>query len=221
MSGIPSHDMVVESLKVRMGGIWRTAGRRLYIGSSAERTLVDSFRRLYLESKVETSWVGESTPTPPTDLWSYQEIVHDTRPELVIARATPNAAYLVTLCRLEERGDVYSWDGDGDPPADEQSRLQTIADLAREKRSVMVVLGSGDRHAHLPSELRRLGPLVTPGNYLVVEDTTSEVGPSRAGSDALRAIEAFVREDPSFVVDRNPEKFYLTFNAGGYLRRRR
>ncbi len=215
MSGVRSHNMVVDSLKVRMAEIWRTTGRRLYMSSAAERTLVDSFQRLYLESKVETSWMGESTPTPPTDLWSYQEIVHDTRPELVVARNTPNAAYLGTLCRLEERGEVFSWDGngDGDP--------QTVAELARGKHGVMVVLGSGDRHAHLPSELRRLGPFVTAGNYLIVEDTTAEVGPSRAGSDALAAIEAFVREDSSFAVDRNPEKFYLSFNAGGYLRRRR
>jgi len=183
------------------------------MSSPAERALMDSFQRLYLESKVETSWMGEPTPTPPTDLWSYQEIVHDTRPELVVVRATPNTAYLGTICRLEERGEVYSLDGDGDP--------RTITDLAQGRHGVMVVLGSGDHHAYLPSELRRLGPLVTAGNYLIVEDTIAEVGPSKTGSDALAAIEAFVREDPSFVVDRAPEKFYLTFNAGGYLRRRR
>ncbi len=209
--------MVVETLKVRMAEMWRTAGRRLYMSSPAERALVDSFQRLYLESKIETSWMGEPTPTPPTDLWSYQEIVHDTRPELVVARATPNAAYLGTLCRLEKRGEVYSFDGD----ADDERDPPTITDLARGKHGVMVVLGSGDHHGHLPSELRRLGPLVTVGNYLIVEDTTAEVGPSKTGSAALAAIEAFVREDPSFVVDRTPEKFYLTFNAGGYLRRRR
>lgn len=31
-----------------------------------------------------------------------------------MARATPNAAYLAMLCRLDERGEVFAWDTDGE-----------------------------------------------------------------------------------------------------------
>ncbi|MDQ6838975.1 MAG: cephalosporin hydroxylase family protein [Actinomycetota bacterium] len=205
--------MSLGSLKAHAGVLWRTAGRRLYIGSSAERQVVDSFRRLYLESQVDTCWMGEFTPTPPTDLWSYQEIFHDTRPELIAARATPNAGYLRTLCRIAGRGEVFAWDGDD--KTEDGERLEALTDLARGKSSLMVVLGSCDGHAHLPFQLRRLGGLVTAGNYLIVEDTA----PERTHSDPAGVIKEFVGEDASFMVDRTPEKFYLTFNPGGYLRR--
>ncbi len=199
--------------------MWRKAGRRLYIGSSAERQVVDRFTQRYLESQLDASWMGMPTSTPPTDLWNYQEILHGSRPELVVARATPNAGYLSTLGQLADCGEVFAWEGHegGDG---ERRRLDTVAERARGKSSVMVVLGSGDLHAHLPAQLRRLGALVTPGNYLIVEDTSSGSAHPEARSAAVAAIAEFVEKDRSFFVDRAPEKFYLTFNAGGYLRRR-
>lgn len=99
--------------------------------------------------------MGEQVSTTRPDLWIYQETVHETNPELVVAVDTPNAGYLA---------DLY-------------------------------------------------GPLVSRGCDLIVEDTSD---PVRA-----RAVAEFANQNPAFVADRSKEKLYLTFNGGGYLRRRR
>jgi cephalosporin hydroxylase len=97
------------------------------------------------------------------------------------------------------------------------------AELVRGQVSgkVMVILDSDHTTPHVCKELEYLAPLVTPGQYLVVEDTILnsvipwvEPGPAEALAFWLE------NERDGWEVDREREKFLLTFNPGGYLRRR-
>jgi cephalosporin hydroxylase len=86
----------------------------------------------------------------------------------------------------------------------------------------MVVLDSDHTAAHVFAELTLLAPLVTPGCYLVVEDTIVNGNPVLPdfGPGPAEAVARYLALEPSlFVVDRDREKFRLTFNPGGYLRR--
>jgi cephalosporin hydroxylase len=63
--------------------------------------------------------------------------------------------------------------------------------------------------------------MVTAGSYVVVEDTNINGHPAHEGwgEGPWEAVEAFVQENDDFVIDRAREKFLLTFNPSGWLRR--
>ena len=85
----------------------------------------------------------------------------------------------------------------------------------------MVILDSDHSCEHVLSELRLYAPLVSPGSSLVVEDTNINGHPvdPRFGAGPHEALELFLPEHPEFSRDAGCEKFYLTFNPGGFLRR--
>jgi cephalosporin hydroxylase len=69
--------------------------------------------------------------------------------------------------------------------------------------------------------MRLYSRFVTPGSYLVVEDTNVNGHPSfpAHGPGPWEAVQEFLASTDAFEVDRNCERFLLTFNPGGWLRR--
>jgi cephalosporin hydroxylase len=86
----------------------------------------------------------------------------------------------------------------------------------------MVILDSDHAMQHVLDELAIYGELVSPGNYLVIEDTNVNGHPVRPdfGPGPGEAVERFLADNEQFEVDTEREKFLMTFNPGGYLRRR-
>jgi len=70
-------------------------------------------------------------------------------------------------------------------------------------------------------ELQLYAPMVTPGSYIIVEDSNLNGHPINpaSGPGPMEAIDAFLRADDSFVVDSSREKYLLSFNPRGYLKR--
>src|SRR5215471_1009111 len=71
--------------------------------------------KLFYESSAwsETWWLGTQTLKNPLDLWIYQEILAETRPELIVETGTyagGSARYLASICELLGRGEVVSID---------------------------------------------------------------------------------------------------------------
>jgi len=86
-------------------------------------------------------------------------------------------------------------------------------------RSLLVVLDSDHSREHVETELRAYAPMVPVGCYVIVED--SNIGQIRKDllPGPLQAIETFLAGNREFEVDRAREKFLITFNPSGYLRR--
>jgi cephalosporin hydroxylase len=83
----------------------------------------------------------------------------------------------------------------------------------------LVVLDSDHSQAHVEAELEAYAPIVPVGCYLIVED--SNIGQIRKDllPGPLQAVETFLAGTDEFEIDREREKFLITFNPSGYLRR--
>lgn len=204
--------------------------------------IVDAFHRRYYDAAEttwkQTFWLGQTVRKCPLDLWAYQEIIFETRPELIVETGTylgGSALYLASLCDLLGHGKIVTVDVSAPPGRPKHRRItyvvgSSVADdvldrvrrRARRAKRTMVILDSDHSRDHVLRELELYGPLVTPGCYLVVEDTNVNGHPAWPGygPGPMEAVTEFLSRTDAFEVDRSREKLMLTFNPSGYLRRR-
>jgi cephalosporin hydroxylase len=201
--------------------------------------VVNAFHNLYYDSKVwtDTRWMGVTCLKNPLDLWIYQEIIWETRPDLIVETGTwsgGSALYLAHIMDLIGHGRIVTIDLeiaarpahprirylDGRSSTDEEV-VRTVAEIAAGSNGTMVILDSDHSKAHVLAEIRAYHPLVTLGHYLIVEDTNVNGHPalSEFGEGPWEAVAEFLAGTDAFAVDRGRQKFLMTFNPSGYLRR--
>jgi cephalosporin hydroxylase len=207
-----------------------------------EQRLVRRFHRLYFDAPgrtwKDTRWLGIRAYKNPLDLWIYQELVWSVRPEVIIETGTAwggSALYLATICEAIGSGEVVTIDSAPRPdrpaharvtyvdaPSTAPETLAAVAERVHGRAPVMVILDSDHRRDHVLDELHAYAGFVTPGSYLVVEDTNLNGHPVEPdfGPGPMEAVRAFLAQRDEFVVDDAQEKFFLTFNPGGFLRRK-
>ncbi len=224
--------------------VFRRLVNRALFKRRLQGDVVEQFTQVYYEgamfgeTRADTSWLGVRTDKCPLDLWIYQEMLHELRPDLIVETGTAfggSALYLASLCDLLGNGKVVTIDVQAQEGRPEHPRIEyflgssvapdTLEHVRRQAdgaATVLVVLDSDHRKGHVLEELRVYAPLVTPGSYVVVEDTILNGHPVSPdfGPGPMEAADEFLREAPEFEADRRREKLYLTFNPKGYLRRR-
>jgi cephalosporin hydroxylase len=202
---------------------------------------VDAFHRLYYETSgrtwMKTYWMGLPVMKCPLDLWIYQEILHELRPDLIVECGTlqgGSALFMAGICDLLGCGQVVTIDVAPRANRPNHARIsyltgsstapeivRQVEDRAAGAKSVLVILDSDHHYDHVLDELRSYRQLVTPGSYLIVEDTNINGHPVlfEFGPGPMEAVEEFLREAPEYSVDVSREKFYMTYNPRGFLRR--
>jgi cephalosporin hydroxylase len=206
----------------------------------AEPGITDAFHRLYYDTAVwkDTYWLGVRTQKCPLDLWIYQELLFEQRPDLILETGTAHggsALFLASVCDLLGRGEIVTVDVspiEGRPAHNRITYLtgsSTAPDvvtelerLAEGRECVLVILDSDHSRDHVLDELHIYSRFVRPGGYLVVEDTNVNGHPvyEEHGPGPMEAVNAFLAGTDEFEVDTAREKFFLTFNPGGFLRKR-
>jgi cephalosporin hydroxylase len=208
-----------------------------------QQAIVDAFHKLYYEERIEgrrsvlLSWFGHPILKCPFDIWTYQEIIFETRPELIVECGTRyGGAALFLASLLELRGgpgqvmtiDIEALAGRPvhpriqyvlgstlDPAIVDQVRVAAVG------KRTMVILDSDHAALHVASELATYPAFVSPGCYLIVDD--SDIGGHPVlpehGPGPTEALEAWYPTQSDFVVDRSRERFMLTLNPGGFLKR--
>ena len=202
-----------------------------------------AFSRYYY-TKAPRTWkntffLGVPLWKNPSDLWIYQEILWDVKPDLIIETGTNqggSALYFARLCDLIGNGRVITIDIMARKNRPEHPRIEYligssispeilahVATAAASASSVLVALDSDHHRDHVLAELRSYHAFVTPNSYLCVEDSNINGHPVNPffGPGPMEAIGEFLAEQPAFQSDREREKFMHTFNPKGYLRRTR
>ena len=196
-----------------------------------------AFYRSYAKNGIwiYTNWLGVTVYKCPLDLWMYQEILVHTKPDLIIETGTAaggSAFYLASMCDLIDHGRIVTIDIEEREDRPEHSRILYLsgssvapevvdrieAEIAGAQR-VMVILDSDHHKDHVLEELQTYGPLVSKDCYMIVEDTPMSQMYPDFGPGPSEAIEEFLESNASFVVDPSCERFLMTFNPGGYLKR--
>lgn len=176
----------------------------------------------------------------PLDLWIYQELIYETKPDYIIETGTNlggSALFLANLCDLIDHGEVISIDLNelrDDYPAHE--RITYIGGLssvdpavraclpAQGQSKCMVILDSDHAQKHVAAELDFYAPYVSSGCYLIVEDTSVNGHPllPEHGPGPWEAVEDFMFSDlgQEFQIDVRCHKFLFTLHPNGFLRRR-
>jgi cephalosporin hydroxylase len=97
----------------------------------------------------------------------------------------------------------------------------TVNGYIQPNDKVMVILDSDHSKNHVTNEIVLYNKLVSIGNYLIVEDSNINGHPvlPNFGPGPMEALEEFLKENKSFIWDTTKEKFFLTQNPKGYLRR--
>nr|HMT11078.1 CmcI family methyltransferase [Ignavibacteria bacterium] len=102
--------------------------------------------------------------------------------------------------------------------------LTKVKELVKDKKKIMVILDSDHSCDHVYRELELYYGFVTPGSYLVVEDSNINGHPVYSGfgqgPGPMEAMEKFLPAHPEFEVDKSREKFLMSFNPNGYLKRK-
>lgn len=202
------------------------------------RSVTDQFHMLsyYCGVLQQTYWLGTPLQKSPLDCWTYQEIIWELRPDLIIETGTDqggSALFLASICDLVGHGQVISVDirsasqvrhprvtfivGD----STSENTLTRIREAARNSEKTMVILDSDHSARHVAQELKAYREFVTVGSYLVVEDTNVNGHPvmPEHGPGPFEAVQSFLAEDRAFELDRSREKFLLTYFPGGWLKR--
>ena len=193
--------------------------------------------------KRNTTWFGYSILKNPMDIMILQEIISETKPDLIIETGTfkgGGALFFAHMLDLIGYGTVYSIENDSTknsfPKHDRITYLKgsstsddvfhNIKSSMNGAKTIMVVLDSAHDKDHVLKEMELYAPLVTVGNYLIVDDTNIN-NPMYPTCDGKRiyeqgpheAVMEFIKTHKEFKIDRDREKFMFTFNPDGYLRK--
>jgi cephalosporin hydroxylase len=186
----------------------------------------------------DSKWLGRTITNAPTDLFVYQELLGIVRPDWIVETGTKGggrALFLASICDLLGHGRVVSIvEGAGgasrpehdrvvylqEPPYDERA-FARVRELTGDQPNALVILGSPSPPPRLLREFAGYAPLVRPGSYVVVENTIVNGHPvwPGYGPGPAEAVKRILAANADFVQDSSWEKFGLSFNLGGFLRR--
>lgn len=183
------------------------------------------------------TWLGTPVRKLPTDLMAYQELLSTVRPDWIVETGTGTggrALFLASICDLLDHGQVVSIDPKPSRHHPTHDRItyvvgQSIDDevaaqvhaLTGPAPHALVILGSRRAKVATLMEFGQYESLVRPGSYLVIEETMVNGRPvwPGFGPGPGEAVAQVLNTRSDFAADPTFERYGLTFNPGGFLRR--
>ena len=190
----------------------------------------------------KSSWMGVRSLKNPLDAWIYQEIIYEIKPDIIVEIGSyegGSTLYLANLLDLLGKGTVVSIDINRDKYSVEHNRIVTItgdsssletvsevSKLCSNGKSVLVIHDGDHRKEAVLKDLHLYSNFVSVGSYFIVEDGIVDLfepgdGIGLCEDGPLLAVEEFLSKNSNFVLDAERERYILTYNPKGFLRRER
>ncbi|MDZ7732374.1 MAG: CmcI family methyltransferase [Acidimicrobiia bacterium] len=98
---------------------------------------------------------------------------------------------------------------------------EQVRDIVGDEPHGMVILGSRGRSRRMAAEFNTYSSFVSVGSYLVMEDTIVNGFPVWAdfGPGPAEAVKGIVETRGDWASDVTMDKYKLTFNPGGFIKR--
>jgi cephalosporin hydroxylase len=184
-------------------------------------------------------WMGVKAFKNPFDSWIYQEIIYGVKPDIIVEIGSAHGGstlYLANLLDIIGKGQVISIDIDrtnynvkhdriievtGDSSAPET--FEKVSRLCQGKATLIFHDGEHSKE-HVLKDLNAYSRLVSKGSYFIVEDGIVDLFKPGDGigtyvEGPLAAVEIFMENNPDFIVDAERERYILTYNPKGFLKR--
>jgi cephalosporin hydroxylase len=207
-----------------------------YLEDNLDMPIKDLLNIMQNRCVYNTKYFGIPTIKSPIDFWLYQEIIFQTKPDIIVEIGTYYGGSTLGLAHIFDnmnQGCVIGIDIDHRKVAlevKEHPRIELITADACEAfneikqrisdhEKVLIIEDSSHEFENTLNILRTYSPLISPGGYFIVEDSICHhglaVGPKPG---PYEAIEQFVSEKNNFIIDRSREDFLITWNPKGFLK---
>lgn len=201
------------------------------------------------------TWMGVPMLQLSTDIVALQEIIWEVKPDMIIETGLAYGGGIVffasMMAILGNDGIVVGIDNDLrdhnrkvilnhpmnkyihliDGSSVDEQVVETVKELSKDRKKILVVLDSNHTHEHVLKELKSYSELVSLDSYIVVFDTivehiadeaiaNRETRPWGKGNNPWTATQTFLKENDAFKIDTFIQnKIVLTAAPDGYLKR--
>jgi cephalosporin hydroxylase len=211
----------------------------------SDSEVIERFHEIFYDGPATwqvNKWLGIEALQNPNDVWITQEIIVEVVPDFIIETGTRHGGsaclWAMILKEVNPDGKVITIDINEVPDATtrlpiwmervefrrasstDSKLVAELTDRVRGKK-VLVILDSNHSANHVYDELRAYGPMINRGSYLIVQDTNVNGNPviPDFGAGPMEAVHQFLADTTEFEVDSGRERFLLTMNPKGFLRR--
>lgn len=184
-------------------------------------------------------WMGVRALKNPLDAWIYQEIIHEVNPDIIVEIGSyegGSTLFFANLLDLLGRGMVISIDNDRTKYCVKHNRIititgdssspETIAKVSKlcYDKSALIVHDGDHTKEKVLKDLKAYSKFVDINSYFIVEDSIADLFKDedcfgRLENGPLAAVEEFLEENSNFVADTERERYILTCNPKGFLKR--
>jgi cephalosporin hydroxylase len=209
-----------------------------------EDNLNTPIKTLLIKIQKETfnsTYFGVPILKSPTDFWVYMEIVYEIKPDIIIEIGNYYGGSTLALAHMLDhigKGRVIGIDINHDKipkVVKEHPRItlltgnagnlfSKVQDFIGINQSVLIIEDSRHTYENTLKILRTYNTLVSRGSYFIVEDSIINHGldflNEFQSGGPFEAVEAFVKENDNFIIDRTKERFVITCNPKGYLKKK-
>ena len=197
----------------------------------------------HLQEKIcyNTKWFGVDCLKNPLDFWIYQELIYSIQPTVILEIGNwkgGSALAMANLLDIQGSGRVIAVDinhNQIDPKARAHPRITWIQGDATDpniEKQIRALISADDRvliiedSDHVDTTVSKLlhmdKDLIRVGDYFIVEDSNCGGKPLSHGPSPgpWAGILRFLEEDTNWESDREQEKYIVTWNPLGFLRRK-
>ena len=206
-----------------------------YLEQSSDLPLAEVLKTIQNRIMNSTSYFGVKTLKNPMDFWVYQEIIYQQQPDVIIEIGNRWGGSTLALAHFLDsigNGRVLGIDIDQSIvhektkthkritliESDAINAFKKVKPMIGNNEKVLIIEDSSHTYENTLKVLELYSCFIQKGEYFIVEDSIChhgiDVGPSPG---PFEAIEDFIKDNDSFIIDREKESFLITWNPKGFL----